>query len=80
MASAFPQGMDPATVPAALPPSGVTPNLVDPPSLEAVTTAISVLMIVLTLLAVGARFFASVRVNRSTGLEDCEPTMHMYRG
>ena len=79
MASAFPPGVDPATIPAAPPPPGVTPNLVDPQNLETVTIAISVLMIIFTLSAVGARFFATVRINRSTGMEDCEHLLHIYR-
>ena len=38
----------------------------------AATIAVSVLMIVLTFSAVGTRFYSTVRVSRSTGLEDCE--------
>lgn len=80
MASPFPPGVNPATVPAAPPPPGVVPNLVDPESLEAVTIAISVLMIVLTLTAVALRFYSTVLVTRSTGLEDCECTNSIHRG
>lgn len=76
MASPFPPGVNPATVPAAPPPPGVVPNLVDPENLEAVTIAISVLMIVFTLTAVALRLYSTVRVTRSTGLEDCEYTTH----
>ncbi|KAL2045118.1 hypothetical protein ABVK25_012223 [Lepraria finkii] len=70
MASPFPPGVNPATVPAAPPPPGVVPNLVDPENLEAVTIAFSVLMIVFTLTAVALRLYSTVRVTRSTGLED----------
>ena len=79
MASPFPPGVNPATVPAAPPPPGIVPNLVDPEDLEAVTIAISVLMIVLTLTAVALRFYSTALVTRSTGLEDCEYTTHSLR-
>ena len=71
MAFNLPPGVDPATVPANVPPPGVTPNFVDPPNLETATTAMCVLMIILVTAAVALRLYSTVHVTRSTGLEDC---------
>lgn len=65
-----PSGVSPAEIRAALLPPGVTANPHDPQTLEGVTVAIGVLMIIFTFLAVSARFYSTVLVTHSTGIED----------
>ncbi|KAL8941936.1 MAG: hypothetical protein Q9216_001964 [Gyalolechia sp. 2 TL-2023] len=63
--------MDSSMVPpAGSPPGGVTPNYVNPPTLEDVTIGIGVLMIVLTALVVSARLYTNFFLSRSPGIED----------
>ncbi|KAL8952791.1 MAG: hypothetical protein Q9222_001295 [Ikaeria aurantiellina] len=68
--SMLPPGVPLSMVPAGKPPPGVTPNLIDPPNLEAVTIGIGVLMIVLTAIVVSARLYTTFFLSRSAGWED----------
>ncbi|KAL8713319.1 MAG: hypothetical protein Q9220_002518 [cf. Caloplaca sp. 1 TL-2023] len=68
--SMLPPGVPLSMVPAGKPPPGVTPNLIDPSNLEAVTIAIGVLMIVLTAIVVSARLYTTFFLSRSAGWED----------
>lgn len=63
---------DLTNTPAGAPPPGQVTNFVNPPSQQGVIIAVSVVMMIFTLLAVSLRLFASFRVTRAPGAEDCE--------
>lgn len=75
--SLVPPGVDPCTIPAAVPPDGQLPNLVNPTSLATATIVTSVLLTVWALVFVAAR----VMVNRrklswsDCGLNSSRPRM-----
>lgn len=54
------ESYDPDTTPAGIPPPGVTPNLIDPVSLQSATIGIFVTLMALATLAVIARIFGSI--------------------
>lgn len=70
--------MDPATLahtPALEPPKGVTPNFVDPYSLQPLTIGIVVLCLVLTAIATGIRVYTRVRTVKGHW-EECKWIHH----
>ena len=70
MAMQLPPGVDLSTIPAAPPPPGVTPNLVDPPSLMGATVGIGALLAVLTSVLV---VISLVEHRRNFKRGDCKP-------
>lgn len=69
MSSTTPSEIDLCAIPAAQPPAGQTPNFVDPPSLAAVTIAVT------TVVLAWATLFTVVRVYtnyRKLKLADCK--------
>ncbi|KAF7586377.1 hypothetical protein BBP40_009023 [Aspergillus hancockii] len=61
MSSSLPPGTDLCVIPAANPPLGQTSNLVDPPSLGAVTIAVSAITIAWAALFTAARIYTNIR-------------------
>ena len=63
---------DPNTTPAGMPPPGVTPNLVDPPSMWHVILPTVVLALTFSISFVGIRLFTKIRILRKVSHEDCK--------
>lgn len=59
-------------IPVGKPPPGVHSNFIDPPSLEAVSLTISVVMTTLALLFVIVRLYANSRLPRGLAIDDCK--------
>ena len=54
------------------PPSGLSPNLIDPQTLAPTIVAVSVVMMTWTLLFVIIRLYANFHVPRGLGIDDCK--------
>ena len=74
MAFALPPGTDLSTIPAGVPPPGVIPNFVNPPSLAPTVLGINITFMVITTIFVSARLTVNLRRERKTGIDDCEFT------
>lgn len=61
-----------AQTPAATPPSGVTPNFVNPPSTAPVIIAISSVLMAVMFLFAGGRFYVKIALRRKITPDDCE--------
>ncbi|KAF4633492.1 hypothetical protein G7Y89_g4634 [Cudoniella acicularis] len=70
MSAQIPPGTDLSTIPAGIPPLGVTPNFVDPPSLAHVVLGVNITFMILATLAVTGRLITNVTKKRVTGLDD----------
>lgn len=62
--------------PAGKPPPGIRPNFVDPPSLNAISTAMNIFEMILVTLVVFMRMYTKLYITRSTCYEDCKSTLH----
>lgn len=65
----IPPGVDPSKSPAAIPPPGVNPNFVDPPSLKAAALAISIALMAIATILVAVRLFVRVK-DKKLGIDD----------
>lgn len=74
MASALPPGTDLSKIPAGIPPPGVIPNFVNPPSLAPVVLGINITFMVITAVFVSARLTVNLTRKRKTGIDDCKST------
>ena len=71
MAFALPPGTDLSTIPAGIPPPGVIPNFVNPPSLVPAVFGINITFMVITAIFVSARLTVNLTSKRKTGIDDC---------
>lgn len=67
--------IDQATLngPAMVPPPGVIPNFVDPPSLRHAATTMLALYLVLSMIVVLMRMYTKIFILRQMASEDCKP-------
>lgn len=63
--------MDPTQMPAGVPPEGVMPNFVDPPSLSPVYRGIIYSFVPLMFVFVVCRLYVRTRTFRDFGFDDC---------
>ena len=74
MALNLPPGTDLSTIPAGIPPPGVIPNFVNPPSLAPAVLGINITFMVITAIFVSARLTVNLTRKRKTGIDDCKFT------
>lgn len=60
------------TVGAAPPPSGVTPNFVNPPSRAHITITVNVVCLIISTLCVVMRLYTALVIMRAHGVGDCK--------
>lgn len=64
-------GLDLSKIPAAVPPPGIIPNFIDPPSLEEFPKIVTYITLPLMVFFLGLRIYARVRL-ASVGVDDCK--------
>ena len=71
MSTNLPLGVPLSQIPAGAPPKGVTPNFVNPPSLERLVISIGAVMTPLTLCFVITRTYLAFQSKRKLVLDEC---------
>ena len=71
MASTIPPGIPLDQFPSAPPPPGVTPNFINPPSLENAIIAVTATTLTLTLSLLAIRLYTTLRITHSASYDDC---------
>ncbi len=72
--SNFPAGLTPeqlALTPAAAPPPGVVPNLIDPPSIGHVMIIVGSVLMFAMLIFAALRFYTKIFITRKSSWDDC---------
>ena len=67
----LPPGVPLSQIPATVPPAGVLPNFVDPPSLLPATIGVSTVMVALTLFFVAIRVFLALQSKHKLAMDEC---------
>ena len=68
----LPPGVPLSEIPAGVPPPGIIPNLIDPPSLVAATLAVGTIIILLTTSFTVLRIISNSTGGHKLGLSDCK--------
>ena len=71
MSVKFPPGIPLSQIPAGAPPKGVTPNFVDPPTLERLVIGVAAVMTPLTLGFVMTRLYLAFQPKHKLLLDEC---------
>ena len=71
MASELPPGVPLSQVPSSVPPPGLSPNFVDPPTLHSAIVAVCSVMTLFTLFFVTTRLYLHLHIGHKFGLDDC---------
>jgi hypothetical protein len=58
--------------PSMIPPPGVTPNFINPPSKETAIIVLNVIFLALMWSAVAVRLWSKARITHNVGWDDCE--------
>ena len=74
-----PDAVEIAQMPAATPPPGVTPNLVDPYSNGPVAIAICSILIFMMLVFVSIRLYVKLKIVQKLTPDDCKYSVYLYR-
>lgn len=61
-----------AQTPAAMPPAGVTPNLIDPPSGAPVLITVSTVLFAIMLVFVALRYYVKLAIRHTMAADDCK--------
>jgi hypothetical protein len=77
MAGMMDPTMDLYNMPAAMPPPGVIPNFIDPPSLKLELLIINVVFTTLMMIFVAIRLSSRGFISKQIGIDDCK-TLHSF--
>jgi hypothetical protein len=71
MEAFFPPGTDLSKIPSRMPPPGVTPNFVDPPTISTLPRIFIYVTLPPMVIFVILRFYTRITITRKVGIDDC---------